>query len=229
MSIANFTYFFLLIFSISYPLLKSFEDKIQMNTKWKIFAISIVSVAIPFLIWDVIFEHIGIWAFNDDYVIGFRILNLPIEEWLFFFIVPYACIFIYEVLNYFFKDSVNKNALNSILLSISVLMFVLSYVFKYQTYTLTITLTIAILIILQVIFISPQNNWRAVRAFLVSLIPFIIVNGVLTYLPVVSYNDLENSGFRIITIPIEDAGYLYILLTLNFMIIEFLRKKIKKV
>lgn len=227
MSIANFTYFFLLIFSISYPLFKSSEKKIQMNKKWRIFAISIVSVAIPFIIWDVLFEHMGIWSFNPEYVTGIYILNLPLEEWLFFFFVPYACIFIYEVLNYFFKAVINKHFINVLLILFSIAMFTLAYIYKEKTYTFTITFIIGILALAQMLFISPQNNWKALRAFIVSLIPFLLVNGVLTWLPVVSYNDLENSGVRIFTIPIEDAGYLYILLALNFIIIEQLRKKIK--
>jgi lycopene cyclase domain-containing protein len=39
------------------------------------------------------------------------------------------------------------------------------------------------------------------------LIPFLIVNGLLTSIPVVIYNDNENLGIRIYTIPIEDTVY----------------------
>jgi len=225
---SNFTYLLLLLFSISYPLYKSFEERIQTYKSWKIFLISITSVALPFIIWDVIFEHQGIWSFNLQFVTGIYILNLPLEEWMFFFIVPYACIFIYEVLNYFFKADINVKLLQSILFVASILLFVLSYIYRQQIYTFVISFAMAILLLIQVLFNSPHANWKAIRTFLASLIPFLLINGVLTYLPVVSYNDAENSGLRIFTIPVEDAGYLYILLMLNFMIIEFLRKKSSK-
>lgn len=228
MTLSNFTYLLLLLFSISYPLYKSFEERIQMYKSFKVYLISITSVAIPFIIWDVIFEHLGTWSFNPQFVTGIYILNLPLEEWLFFFIVPYACIFIYEVLNYFFKADINVKLLQSILFILSIVLFVVSYIYRQQIYTFVISFVMAVLLLVQVLFNSPHSNWKAIRAFLVSLIPFILMNGLLTFLPVVSYNDAENSGFRIFTIPVEDAGYLYILLMLNFMIIEFLRKKSNK-
>jgi lycopene cyclase domain-containing protein len=53
-------------------------------------------------------------------------------------------------------------------------------------------------------------------SFLVCLLPFLIVNGLLTgaatTLPVVWYNPAEFSGWRIITIPVEDLFYNFDLL-----------------
>ena len=61
------------------------------------------------------------------------------------------------------------------------------------------------------------------------LIPFLIVNGILTGSfikdEVVWYDDLENLGLRIFTIPIEDAFYGMLLLILSISIYEYLRKK----
>jgi lycopene cyclase domain-containing protein len=39
------------------------------------------------------------------------------------------------------------------------------------------------------------------------LIPFWIINGILTVLPVVWYNDLENLGIRLGSIPADDIAY----------------------
>ena len=54
--------------------------------------------------------------------------------------------------------------------------------------------------------------------FLVSLIPFLIVNGFLTgsYTEeaVVMYNDDQNFGIRILNIPIEDVFYCFNILVL---------------
>ena len=59
--------------------------------------------------------------------------------------------------------------------------------------------------------------------YLVSLVPFFLVNGVLTALPVVRYNDAENVGLRMGTIPVEDSIYLLLLLLLNVNLYEYLK------
>jgi lycopene cyclase domain-containing protein len=63
---------------------------------------------------------------------------------------------------------------------------------------------------------------------LIILVPFFIVNGILTGSfiaePVVWYNNLENLGIRLFTIPIEDIGYAFNMLFL----VVFLNEKFKK-
>jgi len=39
------------------------------------------------------------------------------------------------------------------------------------------------------------------------MIPFLIINGVLTAMPVLIYNESEIIGIRIYTIPVEDVFY----------------------
>ena len=66
-------------------------------------------------------------------------------------------------------------------------------------------------------------------AFLIILIPFFIVNGVLTGTgieePVVWYNNAENLGIRLGTIPIEDIGYAFTMIFGNVLLIERFKKK----
>jgi lycopene cyclase domain-containing protein len=61
-------------------------------------------------------------------------------------------------------------------------------------------------------------------AFLIILVPFFIVNGILTGTgleePVVWYNDDENLGIRLLTIPIEDIGYAFTMIFGNVFLIE---------
>ena len=66
-------------------------------------------------------------------------------------------------------------------------------------------------------------------AYLVHLIPFFIVNGVLTGAvtpePVVWYNNAEILGIRLYTIPAEDTVYALTCLLLPITVMEFIQSK----
>ena len=70
---------------------------------------------------------------------------------------------------------------------------------------------------------------RFIFAYLVHLIPLMICNGILTggltEAPVVIYNNSENLGIRIWTVPIEDLIYSMTLFLMNISFMEYLRNK----
>ena len=72
-----------------------------------------------------------------------------------------------------------------------------------------------------------KPNWlgRFYIGYFIALIPFFIVNGILTYMPVVTYNDAENLGIRLFTIPIEDTIYCLLLLLMNVIMYEYIKQK----
>ena len=84
------------------PLTRSFEPRIAYYSKWKRMLLAtflMMSIMIP---WDVFFALEGYWGFNSDYLVDIYIGILPIEEVLFFVVVPFASYFIYEVMQLFF-------------------------------------------------------------------------------------------------------------------------------
>lgn len=56
-----------------------------------------------------------------------------------------------------------------------------------------------------------------------------IVNGYLTWRPIVIYNETKMLGLRLFTIPVEDFFFGFSLIGLNLIIWEFYNKKFKKV
>jgi len=228
MELERFTYLALLIFTLSYPLYKSFEDKIQFYKKLKYVLPAIVITAVPFLIWDVIFEKHHIWQFNPDYTLGFKVLGLPIEEWLFFFIVPYACFFLYEVIDFFSHKKVIKY-IKPFTIVLAIGLFVISIFKIHLTYTFIVMISASVMLIIIAYRqkISPILS-KFFKGYFISLLPFFLVNGVLTKMPVVLYNDAENLSFRIYSIPVEDMVYLLSLLFINFSIYEILKRNAQR-
>jgi lycopene cyclase domain-containing protein len=83
------------------------------------------------------------------------------------------------------------------------------------------------------LLLSLVDQSQVVRNFFVTfiliLIPFVAVNGILTgsliQEEVVWYNNNENLGIRFLTIPIEDFGYGFSLILLSLMLKGKLRQK----
>lgn len=61
-------------------------------------AAAILPVMAVYLAWDLVATTRGHWWFADRYVLGVRLLGLPIEELLFFVVVPICALLTFEVL-----------------------------------------------------------------------------------------------------------------------------------
>ncbi len=184
--------------------------------------------AVIYICWDIFFTHIAVWSFNPQFIIGLNLFNLPIEEVLFFFVVPYCCVFIYECIRCYFPLMKDTKAASLFLIGVGAILFLTGLLFfdrNYTGYTFLFTGSfIAIFFLLRKYFVHFHVAAFLV-AFLISLIPFLLVNGLLTAMPVVLYNNNENLGIRIYTIPFEDVFYGMLLLMLNIAGYERLRHK----
>ena len=230
----NSHYLYLIIdfLTILFPLVFSFYPKANFSKKWKYLAPAIAIPALILLIWDFAFTKMGVWGFNPKYVSGFYLANLPIEEVLFFICVPYACVFTYEAVNYF----VRKDWLTEISSSISILLImfllVLGLLNTNRWYTGVTFIACSIFLLLHKWKWQTPYLSRFYLSFIFILIPFFIVNGILTgsFLdePVVWYNKDEMLGIRMGTIPFEDTFYGMLLILMNVSIFESRQRKNSK-
>ncbi|HEY7595132.1 MAG TPA: lycopene cyclase domain-containing protein [Actinophytocola sp.] len=62
-------------------------------------AAAVLPVAAAFAAWDVVATARGHWWFADRFTMGPRILGLPVEEWMFFLVVPICALLTYETLS----------------------------------------------------------------------------------------------------------------------------------
>jgi lycopene cyclase domain-containing protein len=208
--------------TILVPLVFSFHPKLLFYKTWKAFFPAVFIAAVVFLIWDALFTHLGVWGFNLDYVTGFRLWNLPIEEILFFFCIPYACVFTFHCLqlNVFSKLSRKYETAITLLLVVAFAAIGLLHFDRLYTASTFISFSFLLVLAKYVFKVTWLTTFYAVYAVL--LIPFFIVNGLLTGTgldaPVVWYNDAENLGVRWLTIPVEDIFYGMELFLLNLLV-----------
>ncbi|GAA3618810.1 lycopene cyclase domain-containing protein [Flavivirga jejuensis] len=225
------TYLYLLLNlgSLSVPFLFSFHPKLKFYKRWKSLFLGILISMSIFIPWDIIFTINGIWGFNEDYFLGFELFSLPIEEWLFFICIPYACTFTHYALLYYFPNlKLSQGLTKTISYLLILLLFIFTIYNRTKWYT-SINFALATILISMVIKKNSHLLSHFYVTFLVMLIPFFIVNGILTGSfitnEVVWYNNLENLNIRIFTIPIEDIVYAFTLILLNLFVMNYLELK----
>lgn len=221
----HYTYLFLMLFTLAGPLFISFDKHVTFYKKWKFLPIPILITLVYFVIWDSYFTKIGIWSFNDKYILGNKLFLLPLEEWLFFIFVPFACLFIYECTNYYIKKDILQKYAYKINGVIVIIISIVAILNIHKTYTAFNFISAAVLMAFVQFILKPYWLGRFYVGYIFSLIPFFIINGILTYLPVVRYNNAENLGIRLFTIPIEDTIYCLLLLLMNVTIYEWLKER----
>ena len=191
---------------------------------WKQLLIAIVIPAIPFLLWDILVTGAH-WNFNPKYVSGIKIINLPIEEILFFITVPFACLFTWEMIIRRAKEkTINLKWLRIVLyftLPIGIYFFSIG-----KQYTgLTLSFLFLAILVDQFLRTNMLFDKRFYFYLLLIVIFTLIFNGFLTWLPVVTYGVDYQLDFRIITIPVEDFFYGISLLFMNTSLYSYLVRK----
>ena len=222
-------YAWLMLASFVFPFLLSFDKRVAFYKSWGPLFTGIGLNGILFVLWDGWFARTGVWGFNTEYVWRFRLNDLPLEEWSFFVVVPYASVFIYACIKAYIKEEPFKNTKHHITLFFLLLTFVIALFSTQKTYTFYNSLIASVLLLIHYLFLKTPWMGYFWLAYLAHLIPFCIVNGVLTGAatpqPVVWYNPEEILGPRLYTIPIEDTIYALTCLLLPITIMETLLKK----
>lgn len=224
----SYTYLLVNLGSVLVPLLFSFESKVGFYKKWKYLFPALFIPAVAFLVWDSIFTAQGVWGFNQEYLTGIYLHNLPLEEVLFFICIPYCCVFSYEVLNYFIQKDVLGNYARHGSTILTYILVAAAFQYSDKAYTFWTSVLTSAFLLLHLVILKKEYWSRLVFAYLVILIPFFIVNGILTGTglenPVVWYNNEENLGIRLLTIPIEDAIYGFLLIASNISLYEYFKR-----
>jgi lycopene cyclase domain-containing protein len=191
---------------------------------WKQMLIAIVIPAIPFLLWDVFVTGTH-WHFNSKYVSGIKIINLPIEEILFFITVPFACLFTWEMIIRRAKEKTLNLKWLRIVLYLALPAGIYFFAVGKQYTGLTLSFLFLANLLDQFLKTNLLYNKRFYFYLLLIVIFTLIFNGFLTWRPVVTYGVEYQLDFRIITIPVEDFFYGIALLFMNTSLYSYLIRK----
>ena len=238
----KYLYLLVNVFCISVPFLFSFHPKLNFYKNWKALFLGIFSMMANFIPWDIYFTSLGVWGFNPEYISGIFLFNLPIEEWLFFICIPYACLFSYECTKYFTRNIVLPDFYKNVMWGIAFLFLIIAITNLDKKYTFAAHLFAGTYILHHLINKKSTFLKEFMLTFLILLVPFIISNGVLTGVyfweypfiftdvnsiteKIVWYNNDENLSLRIFTMPIEDISYGLTMLLLVTSIYESISSK----
>ena len=224
----HYTYLLILAAALAGPLVLSFDKKVAFYKNWSYLFPAVLFPAFIYIAWDIYFTSQGVWRFSREHIIGLKFINLPIEEVLFFLVVPYCCLFIYECIRSYFPRLKNKKAADIILIGLAIALLIFGLLFRDRAYTSWTFISLGSLVLciygFRKLFIEFESTSFLISYLIIS-IPFLLVNGFLTAIPVVLYNDAENSGIRIYTIPFEDIFYGMLLFLLNVLIYEKIKPR----
>ena len=206
------------------PLTRAFEPRIFYIGKWKRLLAATLAVFLLFLPWDIAFTEVGVWGFTERYLIPWDFFGLPLEEVLFFVVVPWACYFIYEVLQLFFPWHGTQRWVYTVTLFGA--LACIGWAMKHPDLAYTFWTFLLLGAGLGLAYVW-KPVWLAAfyRAWGLALLPFFAVNGLLTgsFLeePIVWYNNTENMGIRMGTIPVEDAFYGMLMMLLYTAVVQW--------
>ena len=224
----KFLYLFIDFFTIIIPLLFSFHPKIKFYKTWKDFFAASILVAVAFIIWDAVFTKIGVWNFDPTYLVGIYIFNLPLEEILFFICIPFSCVFTFFCLTKFYDLGWSDKYEKRFVVIFFVLLMATAIAFSDRLYTSITFITLGFVCVFLKYILRVTWFGKAVTVYAILLIPFLIVNGILTGSglphPVVNYNEKEIMNIRLFTIPVEDVFYGFELFLLNLSLYKWFLK-----
>lgn len=222
------TYLWINILAVLIPVVLSFDKRVHFYTNWKHLFPAVILTGIVFVIWDIIFTEKGIWGFNPIHLSGVYFFNIPLEECMFFLTIPYASVFTYEVFNTYLKKDPFRHVQQHISVVLIALAGGLVIFYNEKAYTTVTAVVVAVMIVILKYVIKSNYISRFYFTYMIILIPFLVVNGILTgtSIPeeVVWYNPEEIIGLRLFTIPVEDILYGLVLILMNISIYEAFKK-----
>lgn len=211
---ASYTYFLVLAATVAVPLVLSLMPwRLRWSgQEWRRLTQVFLLVSLPFVLLDVYSHASGWWAYNPDFVTGFRSMGLPLEEIMFFIVVPFACLYLFSAVARMARSEQLRRPWHWRLVLGMLIVGALTLAL-IEPRERTLFDVFVFVLVATVGWIKPPSRVEILWLGAVVLL-FLIVNTILTALPVVTYDATFGSRYRIGTIPFEDVLYNFSFLVL---------------
>ncbi len=217
MEFKNFVTLILLLVVAFIPLLYKSGIRTRIFPKFKYFIPAIILTSAIFIIWDNRFTQTGIWNYNSEFFSGKEILYLPWEKWLYYIVISWVSLFIYEWVKIKFSQLKIDNVSLAISLALFVVFGLVAFFSRLKIYTFFTFFLLAVYFgytIFRNRFKSHFTHFYI--TLLLLLIPFFLLSVVFVKLPVISYNPEYTLQFRLFQVPVENLAGFFLLLVYQY-------------
>lgn len=207
------------------PLIFHFDKKIFKDGNFNAVLGGSLIAAIVISTLTIVLQLLGILQYNEINTIGLIFKDIPVEQYLLNFSFSFTAVSLYLYLNFKFpKNDLQKYslALSNLILGLCVAFLFFSYP-KWYTMLTFATLLVVLLLIEYVGRL--RFMYKAYRAFLVMLIPFHLVYGILFWKGTLLVAANETSGMQVAKIPVENYFLALIMLLISVYMFEFFKSK----
>ncbi|MCD6355030.1 MAG: lycopene cyclase domain-containing protein [Prolixibacteraceae bacterium] len=226
MEFENLTYLLLLLIFLLIPAVLSFRQKVRFASQLKYVLPAVLFSGAIFIIWDLRFTELGIWSFDNNYLLGIYFRGLPLEEWLSFLFISICSIYLYEVLSKKITHFGNPDLFVVISLVLLVVFALIAYFMRQKLYPFFTFFLLTIYFGYTIFRNRFKNHYPGFyAAYIIFLFPYLTVRLILTSIPVISFNSTHIINKFLFTIPLEDFGYFFLFLLMNITIYEYLRER----
>jgi lycopene cyclase domain-containing protein len=213
------------------PLLSAYHPAIMWYRNFRAVSLAILVSGGFFLVLDSIFVHASVKGTADVYLSGISIFSLPIETILFYICVPFANLFVYEIVRMHVFHRKWCFACDEVIVGAAVVASIVLASFTDRVYTVSIA-SIAIVLSIGHVYKIKKNYQFVYLATCIPLLFFYILlsrylSGGSAYaesLPIVWYADRAISNIQILSVSIEELLHFYVIQLLAVTVYEHFRK-----
>lgn len=103
-TVENFQYLFVMAFCVVVTLPLEFVLDARVYRRPRRMLSALVPTFFAFVAWDVVAIRLGHWTFAPEYTTGVKIGNIPLEELVFFVVIPLCAMLSYEAVRNILRD-----------------------------------------------------------------------------------------------------------------------------